>query len=167
MMSRTLMIAIPCNAGASDVPREFTALTDGLPRRVGQRRPGRGIRASPSCYPAADAIEGRGCILAPAPGLRRASRAGDRGARHGGGRGIPPRPRLHLPGERSLPLVLPRQVGPREDRAALADRHPAFIKEMALMIGRRLRAAHDSVKSLAVDPVEARLAAALLRLAER
>ena len=32
---------------------------------------------------------------------------------------------------------------------------------------RRLRAAHDSVKSLAVDPVEARLAAALLRLAER
>jgi CRP-like cAMP-binding protein len=50
---------------------------------------------------------------------------------------------------------------------ALADRHPGFIKEMALMIGRRLRAAHDSVKSLAVDPVEARLAAALLRVAER
>jgi CRP-like cAMP-binding protein len=38
---------------------------------------------------------------------------------------------------------------------------------MALMIGRRLRAAHDSVTSLAVDPVEARLAAALLRLAKR
>ena len=35
------------------------------------------------------------------------------------------------------------------------------------MIGRRLRAAYDSVKSLAVDPVEARLAAALLRLGER
>ena len=35
------------------------------------------------------------------------------------------------------------------------------------MIGRRLRAAHDSVKSLAFDPVEARLAATLLRLAER
>ena len=35
------------------------------------------------------------------------------------------------------------------------------------MIGRRLRAAHDSVESLAVDPVEARLAAALVRLAER
>lgn len=50
---------------------------------------------------------------------------------------------------------------------ALADRHPAFIKEMALMISRRLRAAHDSVKSLAVDPVEVRLAAALVRLAER
>jgi CRP/FNR family transcriptional regulator len=50
---------------------------------------------------------------------------------------------------------------------ALADRHPGFIKEMALLISRRLRAAHDAVKSLAVDPVEARLAAALVRLAER
>ncbi|HET8576834.1 MAG TPA: Crp/Fnr family transcriptional regulator [Methylomirabilota bacterium] len=50
---------------------------------------------------------------------------------------------------------------------ALAERHPSLIKELALMIGRRLRQAHDSVKSLAVDPVEARLAAALLRLAER
>jgi CRP-like cAMP-binding protein len=38
---------------------------------------------------------------------------------------------------------------------------------MALTIGRRLRAAHDSVASLAVDPVEARLAATLLRLANR
>ncbi len=56
---------------------------------------------------------------------------------------------------------------PSDPMIALADRHPAFIKEMALMLGRRLRAAHDSVKSLAVDPVEARLAAALLRLAER
>jgi CRP/FNR family transcriptional regulator len=35
------------------------------------------------------------------------------------------------------------------------------------MIGRRLRAAHESVRALAADPVEARLAAALLRLAER
>lgn len=50
---------------------------------------------------------------------------------------------------------------------AVSERHPGFIKEMALMIGRRLRAAHDSVKSLAVDPVEARLAATLLRLADR
>lgn len=56
---------------------------------------------------------------------------------------------------------------PAESMLGLAERHPAFIKEMALMIGRRLRAAHDSVKSLAVDPVEARLAAALIRLAER
>ena len=56
---------------------------------------------------------------------------------------------------------------PAEPMIALAERHPMFIKEMALMIGRRLRAAHDSVKALAVDPVEARLAGALLRLAER
>jgi CRP/FNR family transcriptional regulator len=56
---------------------------------------------------------------------------------------------------------------PRDAVVALADRHPAIIREMALMIGRRLRAAHDAVKSLAVDPVEARLAATLLRLAER
>lgn len=56
---------------------------------------------------------------------------------------------------------------PADPMIALAERHPAFIKEMALMIGRRLRAAHDSVKSLSVDPVEARLAAALLKLAER
>jgi len=56
---------------------------------------------------------------------------------------------------------------PADAMAALAERHPAVIKELALLIGRRLRTAHDSVKSLAVDPVEARLAATLLRLAER
>jgi len=56
---------------------------------------------------------------------------------------------------------------PAEPIVALAERHPSIIREMALMIGRRLRGAHDSVKSLAVDPVEARLAAALVRLAER
>jgi CRP/FNR family transcriptional regulator len=49
----------------------------------------------------------------------------------------------------------------------LADRHPSIIREMALMMGRRLRAAHDSVRSLAADPVEARLAGALLRLVDR
>lgn len=54
---------------------------------------------------------------------------------------------------------------PQEPLVALAERHPSIIKEMALMIGRRLRDAHASVKSLAVDPVEARLAATLLRLA--
>ena len=56
---------------------------------------------------------------------------------------------------------------PREPIVALTERHPGVIREMALMIGRRLRAAHESVRSLAVDPVEARLAVALLRLAER
>jgi CRP/FNR family transcriptional regulator, nitrogen oxide reductase regulator len=56
---------------------------------------------------------------------------------------------------------------PQDAIVALAERYPSIIKEMALMIGRRLRAAHDSVKSLAVDPVEVRLATTLLRLAER
>ena len=56
---------------------------------------------------------------------------------------------------------------PAEPMIAFADRHPSLVREMALVISRRLRTAHDSVESLAVDPVEARLAAALLRLAER
>jgi len=55
---------------------------------------------------------------------------------------------------------------PAATMLALTERHPALIREMALVIGRRLRAAHDSVASLAVDPVDARLAARLLRLAE-
>ena len=56
---------------------------------------------------------------------------------------------------------------PQDAIVALADREPSIIREIALMVARRLRGAHDSVRSLAADPVEARLAAALLRLAER
>jgi CRP-like cAMP-binding protein len=56
---------------------------------------------------------------------------------------------------------------PQESIVPVAERNPSLVREMALMIARRLRAAHDTVKSLAVDPVEARLAAAVLRLAER
>ena len=56
---------------------------------------------------------------------------------------------------------------PAEVAVGLAERHPTVVREMALLIGRRLRAAHDSVKSLSVEPVEARLAATLLRLADR
>jgi CRP/FNR family transcriptional regulator len=56
---------------------------------------------------------------------------------------------------------------PGEAVIGLSERFPSMIREMALMIGRRLRTAHDSVTSLAVDPVEARLASTLLRLAER
>ena len=55
---------------------------------------------------------------------------------------------------------------PPEPVLAIAQRHPTIVHEMALMLGRRLRAAHDSVKTLASDPVEARLAARLIRLAE-
>jgi CRP/FNR family transcriptional regulator len=56
---------------------------------------------------------------------------------------------------------------PQEAMVALAGREPSIIREIALVIGRRLRDAHDSVESLAADPVEARLAGALVRLAER
>ena len=56
---------------------------------------------------------------------------------------------------------------PHDLICALAERHPSIVREMALLIGQRLRAAHESVTSLASDPVEARLAAALLRIAER
>jgi CRP/FNR family transcriptional regulator len=56
---------------------------------------------------------------------------------------------------------------PQEAIVPLAEREPSIMREIALMIGRRLRGAHESVKALAVDPVEARVAAALLRLAER
>jgi CRP/FNR family transcriptional regulator, nitrogen oxide reductase regulator len=55
---------------------------------------------------------------------------------------------------------------PPEPIVALARRHPGFVGELARMLGRRLRAAHDSVKSLATDPVESRLAARLMRLAK-
>ncbi|HTO11911.1 MAG TPA: Crp/Fnr family transcriptional regulator [Candidatus Binatia bacterium] len=56
---------------------------------------------------------------------------------------------------------------PRDPLVALSERHPSIVREMALMIGRRLRGAHTAVTSLAADPVETRLAAALVRLAER
>jgi CRP-like cAMP-binding protein len=56
---------------------------------------------------------------------------------------------------------------PADPVITLSERQPSIIREMAMMIGRRLRTAHDSVKSLASDAVEARLAATLLRLAER
>ena len=56
---------------------------------------------------------------------------------------------------------------PQELICTLTERHPSIVREMALLIGQRLRAAHESVTSLAADPVEARLAGALLRIAER
>jgi CRP-like cAMP-binding protein len=56
---------------------------------------------------------------------------------------------------------------PQDIIVALADRHPSIVREMALMIGQRLRHAHESVTSLASEPVEARIAGVLLRIAER
>jgi CRP-like cAMP-binding protein len=64
--------------------------------------------------------------------------------------------------EASVILKIPAQA-----LAAASERNPSVIRELALMMGRRLRSAHDSVKSLAIDPAEARLASTLLRLAER
>ena len=55
---------------------------------------------------------------------------------------------------------------PADVVVGLAERHPPVVREMALLIGRRLRAAHDSV-TRSVEPVAARLAATLLRLADR
>ncbi len=56
---------------------------------------------------------------------------------------------------------------PRGPILAVAERHPGFVKEVLRLVGRRLRSAHDAIASLAADPVAARLAAALFRLAER
>lgn len=56
---------------------------------------------------------------------------------------------------------------PQEIIVPLAERHPSIVRAMALMIGQRLRAAHESVTALASDPVEARLAGVLLRIADR
>jgi CRP-like cAMP-binding protein len=56
---------------------------------------------------------------------------------------------------------------PADVLVSLAERQPSVIREMALMMGRRLRAAHDAVRTMAVEPVERRLAASLVRLAER
>jgi CRP-like cAMP-binding protein len=55
---------------------------------------------------------------------------------------------------------------PQDAMIALSERHPSVVREMALMIGRRLRDAHASLAT-AADPVEARLAAVVVRLAER
>jgi CRP/FNR family transcriptional regulator len=56
---------------------------------------------------------------------------------------------------------------PQDVICALADRYPSIVREMALLIGQRLRDAHMNVTSLASAPVEARLASTLVRLAER
>jgi CRP-like cAMP-binding protein len=55
---------------------------------------------------------------------------------------------------------------PAEIVLGLVERHPPVVREVMRLIGRRLRTAHHAV-TLAVEPVESRLAAALLRLADR
>jgi CRP/FNR family transcriptional regulator, nitrogen oxide reductase regulator len=56
---------------------------------------------------------------------------------------------------------------PQDVIVSLSERYPSIVREMALLIGRRLRSAHESVTSLATDPAEARLASMLVRIAER
>lgn len=56
---------------------------------------------------------------------------------------------------------------PREPLLALTESHPDIVRRMVLLIGQRLRGAHESMRALAAEPVEQRLAAALLRLVER
>ena len=56
---------------------------------------------------------------------------------------------------------------PADVVVGLAERHPSVVREMALLIGRRLRAASRLGQTLSVEPVESRLAATLLRLADR
>jgi CRP-like cAMP-binding protein len=58
----------------------------------------------------------------------------------------------------------PSWVSAGAESVALAERHPTLAREVSLMLARRLRTAHDSVKSLASDPVEARLASRLISL---
>lgn len=56
---------------------------------------------------------------------------------------------------------------PREVVQEIADRAPGFLRRMALMMGERLREAHDHMRALAAEPVEQRVAAVLLRIARR
>jgi CRP/FNR family transcriptional regulator len=64
--------------------------------------------------------------------------------------------------------VMPTEVVaiPADVIAAVVERHPSVVRALALLISRRLRSAHDSVRALATEPAEARLAASLLRLME-
>jgi CRP-like cAMP-binding protein len=52
---------------------------------------------------------------------------------------------------------------PADAVLALAERQPSIARTMMLLISRRLRTAHESVKSLSGDPVDARLARPPLR----
>lgn len=55
----------------------------------------------------------------------------------------------------------------RKDFFLLFGRHPFVATEMIMELGRRLREAHATIKSLAVDRVEQRIAHILLKLADK
>jgi CRP-like cAMP-binding protein len=55
----------------------------------------------------------------------------------------------------------------RKDFLLFFGRHPFISTEMIMELGRQLREAHATIKSLAVDRVEQRIASILLKLAEK
>jgi CRP-like cAMP-binding protein len=55
----------------------------------------------------------------------------------------------------------------RKDFLLFFGRHPFIATEMIMELGRQLREAHATIKSLAVDRVEQRIAIILLKLAEK
>src|SRR4030042_1574679 len=55
----------------------------------------------------------------------------------------------------------------RKDFLLFFGRHPFIATEMIMELGRQLREAHATIKSLAVDRVEQRIASILLKLAEK
>jgi CRP/FNR family transcriptional regulator len=56
---------------------------------------------------------------------------------------------------------------PRKEFFLFFSRHPFVATEMIMELGRQLREAHATIKSLAVDRVEQRIATILLRLADK
>jgi CRP/FNR family transcriptional regulator len=55
----------------------------------------------------------------------------------------------------------------RKDFLLFFGRHPFIATEMIMELGRQLREAHATIKSLAVDRVEQRIASILLKLAQK
>ncbi len=55
----------------------------------------------------------------------------------------------------------------REDFLQFFGRHPFVATEMIMQLGRQLQEAHATIKSLAVDRVEQRIASILLKLADK
>ncbi|MBI5379855.1 MAG: Crp/Fnr family transcriptional regulator [Nitrospirae bacterium] len=64
--------------------------------------------------------------------------------------------------QKTTVLKLPRRVF-----FDLLDRHPAMAVDTITFLGKRLRAAHAMMRALAADRVERRIAAILLKLAEK
>jgi CRP-like cAMP-binding protein len=55
----------------------------------------------------------------------------------------------------------------RKDLLSLMDRFPSLMYCMAMNIGDRIKGSHETLKSIALEKVEARIAALLLKLADK